>query len=165
MAAGTNGWDNKLSGSPAGQSPGKVLQRQDTATATHRVLPEGTARLGSSQKLKQAGNSSHRHIHTVPTLLLHLLSCTHHAGDHEGPRWLGLEESKSVLDLTLALPNAFRSSSHLLAHLCALSPHHILALHEIPRMWCLQLCLGDVPGWKGGTCSNTCSIKVDQIGQ
>lgn len=70
-----------------------------------------------------------------------------------------------MLDLMLALPNAFHTSSHLLAHLCALSPHHFLVLHEIPRKLCLQLCLGDVPGCKGGTCSNICSIKVDQIGQ
>lgn len=41
-----------------------------------------------------------------------------------------------MLDLMLALPNAFHTSSHLLAHLCALSPHRILVLHDIPRKWC-----------------------------
>lgn len=53
-----------------------------------------------------------------------------------------------MLDLMLALPNAFHTSSHLLAHLCAPSPHHILALHEILSKLCLQLCLGDIPHWK-----------------
>lgn len=64
-----------------------------------------------------------------------------------------------MLDLMLALPNAFHISSHLLAPLYALSPHYTLVVHEIPRKLCPQLCLGDVPGWRGGTCSNTCSVQ------
>lgn len=65
-----------------------------------------------------------------------------------------------MLGLMLALPNAFHTSSHLLAHLCALSPHHILVLHEVPRKLCLELCLGDVAGWKGGTCSMQRQIRL-----
>lgn len=64
-----------------------------------------------------------------------------------------------MLDLMLALPNAFHTNSHLLAHRCALSPHDIQVVHKIPGKLCLQLCLGNVPGWRSGTCFNTSSIQ------
>lgn len=143
---------HKLSALRPGRALAKCCRGRTLLLApTCPAWGHSTAR--EQSKLQQAGNNSHPHVHIVPTLLLHLPSCAHHT------YWLGLEESKSLLDLMLALPNAFHTSSHLLAHLYVLNPHHILALYEIPRKLCLQLCLGDVPGWKGVTCYNACSIQ------
>lgn len=84
VAAGTNGWDSRSSAVLGpGRALGESCRDRTQPAGTRRALPEVTARLGSSHKLKPSWEQLSPLAYTLSPHCL--VSRTHHAQDHEGP--------------------------------------------------------------------------------